>query len=156
MKRIVIDKDYLVPVKSNFDGTLIFNENNYEEMWYKIGEVILLPWDEVQDIRKYKRSLFQRNWLMFDATDEYTPEDFYTALGVSEYYPKGNTFKNLEEVIAMKPKEIATYLQETNNDYREALTSYAKRLYESGDPRMDSKTKVTALEKVLNVDFSEV
>ena len=32
----------------------------------------------------------------------------------------------------------------------------AKGLYENGDPRMDSKSKKEAIEKVLNVDFSEV
>lgn len=156
MERIKIDKDYLVPVKSNFDGTLIFNAENYEEFWYKIGDVLMLPWDEIQDIRKYKRSFFQRNWIMFEDTKEYTADNFYSALGVSEYYPKGNSFKNFDDVISMKPKEIATYLQDMNNDYIEAFTGYAKRLYETGDSRMDSKTKVNAIEKVLNVNFNEV
>lgn len=156
MKRITIDKDYLVPVKSNCDGTLIFKESDYEEIWYKIGDIVMLPWSEIQDIRKFKRTFFQRNWIMFENTEDYSADDLYAALGVSEYYPKGNSFKNFDDVISMKPKEIATYLQEMNNDYVEAFTGYAKRLYETGDSRMDSKTKVAAIEKVLNVDFNEV
>lgn len=156
MERIKIDDDYLVPVKSNCDGTLIFSEGGYREVWYKVGEVQMLPWEEIKDIRKYKRKFFEKNWIIFESTNEYSASDMYSALGVSSYYPQADDFKDLNEVIAMKPKEISKYLQEVSDDYRESVAVYAKGLYDNGDPRMDSKAKVSALEKVLNVDFDEV
>ena len=53
-------------------------------------------------------------------------------------------------------KEIAEYLKGMSTEYRNTFTSYAKRLYENGDPRMDSKTKIAALEKILDINFDEV
>ena len=156
MKQLSIDDNYLVPVKSNCDGELIFVGGGYEEKWYGVGEVQTLMWEEIKAIRKYKRAFFENNWVIFEKTDEYTPSQLYEALGVAKYYATGDKFKDFDEVLAMKPKEISAYLQEMTDGYREAFTAYAKGLSQNGDSRMDSKAKVTALEKVLNVDFSEV
>lgn len=156
MKQLSIDDNYLVPVRSNCDGTLIFIGGGYEEKWYGVGEVQTIPWEEVKAIRKYMRAFFENNWIMFEKTDEYTPSQMYEALGVSKYYATGDKFKDFDEVLAMKPKEIADYLQEMTSGYREALTAYAKGLVNNDDPRVDSKAKRNALEKVLGVDFSEV
>lgn len=156
MKRLIIDDNYIVPVKSNCDGTLIFSKGGYNEVWYKVGEVQTLPWEEVKEIRKYSRSFFENNWIVFEPTDEYSPAQLYEALGVSDYYPDADKFKSLDEIIAMKPKEMNTYLQEVSESYRQAVAVYAKGLYDNNDPRMDSKAKVSAIEKVLGVDFSEV
>lgn len=154
--RVTISDDYVVPVKSNFDGTLTFSDNGWNEKWYGIGDIVEMPWSGVKDIRKYGRKSFEKNWLILEATKDYTAEQLYTTLGVKEYYPNADKFKDVEVLISMKPKEIADYLKGMSVDYRNTFTSYAKRLYESGDPRMDSKTKIAALEKILDVDFSEV
>lgn len=156
MKQLSIDDNYLVPVRSNCDGELIFIGGGYEEKWYGVGEVQTLPWEEVKAIRKYTRAFFENNWIMFEKTDEYTPSQMYEALGVGKYYATGDKFKDFDEVLAMKPKEIADYLQEMTSGYRESLTAYAKGLVNNDDPRVDSKAKRNALEKVLGVDFSEV
>ena len=156
MKQIQIDDNYLVPVKSNCDGELIFAGGGYEERWYSVGEVQMLMWEEVKAIRKYNRAFFENNWIIFEKTDEYTPSQMYEVLGVSKYYASGDKFKDFDEVLAMKPKDISTYLQEMTDGYRQSLTAYVKGLVDNDDPRMDSKAKRNALEKVLNVDFSEV
>ena len=156
MKQLSIDDNYLVPVRSNCDGELIFIGGGYEEKWYGVGEVQTIPWEEVKAIRKYMRAFFENNWIMFEKTDEYTPSQMYDALGVGKYYATGDKFKDFDEVLAMKPKEIAAYLQEMTSGYRESLTAYAKGLVNNDDPRVDSKAKRNALEKVLGVDFSEV
>ena len=156
MKRLMIDDNYLVPVKSNCDGTLVFSEGGYDEGWCNVGEVQMLPWKEVNDIRRYKRSFFKNNWIIFEPTDEYTASQMYEALGVSEYYPDADAFKSLDEIIAMKPKQMNAYLQEIGESYRTAVAVYAKGLYQNSDPRMDSKSKREELEKVLGIDFDEV
>lgn len=156
MKQIVIDDNYLVPVKSNCDGELIFIGGGYEERWFGVGEVQILMWEEIKAIRKYNRSFFENNWIIFEKTDEYTPSQMYEALGVSKYYANADKFKDFDEVLDMKPKEMATYLQEMTSGYREALTAYTKGLVDNDDPRMDSKSKRGTLEKILNVDFDEV
>ena len=156
MERLEIKPNYLVPVKSNCDGELIFAENGYEERWYKIGEVVMLPWKEIEDMRRFKRAFFEHNWVIFEATKEYTASQMYGALGVESYYPDADQFKSLDEVISMKPKDMSKYLQEVSVSYRESVAEYAKSLYESGDARMDSKAKVSAIEKVLGIDFNEV
>lgn len=156
MERIIIDDDYIVSVKSNFDGTLVFADHGWNERWYKIGDVVDMPWSGVKDIRKYGRKSFERNWLILEGTKEYTASQLYAALGVSEYYPDADKFKDVEVLISMKPKEIADYLKGMSTDYRNTFTSFAKRLYEDGDPRMDSKAKRAALEKILDIDFDEV
>lgn len=154
--RVIICDDYIVPVKSNFDGTLTFCDNGWNEKWYKIGDVVEMPWKGVKDIRKYGRKSFEKNWLILEPTKEYTAEQLYTTLGVREYYPNADKFKDVDVLISMKPKEIAEYLKGMSTDYRNTFTSFAKRLYQDGDPRMDSKTKVAALEKMLDIDFDEV
>lgn len=156
MERVIIDDNYIIPVKSNFDGTLSFNDNGWNEIWYNIGDIVEMPWSGIKDIRKYGRKSFERNWLILEPTKDYTASQLYTALGVKEYYPDADKFKDVSVLISMKPKEIADYLKGMSVEYRNTFTSYAKRLYEDGDPRMDSKTKVAALEKILDVDFSEV
>ena len=115
-----------------------------------------MPWSGIKDIRKYGRKTFERNWIVLEPTKEYTAAQLYTALGVKEYYPDADKFKDVSVLISMKPKEIADYLKGMSTDYRETFASYAKRLYQDGDPRMDSKTKVAALEKMLDIDFDEV
>ena len=156
MERVIIDDNYIIPVKSNFDGTLSFNDNGWNEVWYNIGDVVGMPWSGVKDIRKYGRKSFERNWLILEPTKEYTSAQLYEALGVKEYYPDADKFKDVSVLISMKPKEIADYLKGMSTEYRNTFTSYAKRLYENGDPRMDSKTKIAALEKILDIDFNEV
>lgn len=156
MERITISDDYIVPVKSNFDGTLTFGDNGWNEKWYHIGDVVDMPWSGIKDIRKYGRKSFEKNWLILESTKDYTASQLYEALGVSEYYPDADKFKDVEVLISMKPKEIADYLKGMSADYRSTFTSYAKRLYRDGDPRMDSKAKIATLEKVLDVDFNEV
>lgn len=156
MNQIEIKNSYLVPVKSNCDGELIFIGEGYEERWYEVGEVLTLPWEEIKAIRKCMRSFFENNWIIFEATTEYTPSQMYEALGVQKYYANADKFKDFDELIALKPKEIATYLQEMTSGYRDALTAYIKGLIQNDDPRMDSKSKRNALEKILDVDFNEV
>lgn len=155
-KRINIDNNYLVPVKSNFDGELIFVGGGYEEHWYSVGEVLTLPWEEIKDMRKYKRCNFENNWIVLEPTDEYSAAEMYEALGVSQCYPDADKFKSLDEVLAMKPAAMAKYLQEVSENYRESIAAYAKGLYQNSDTRMDSKAKREAIEKVLGIDFDEV
>ena len=52
MKRLSIDDNYLVSVKSNFDGRLRFELGGYNEVWYEIGEEQELTWEEIKEIRK--------------------------------------------------------------------------------------------------------
>lgn len=156
MERVMIDDDYIVSVKSNFDGTLVFADHGWDERWYKIGDVVDMPWSGVKDIRKYGRKAFERNWIILESTQEYTSSQLYAALGVSEYYPNADKFKDVEVLISMKPKEIGDYLKGMSMDYRNTFISFAKRLYEDGDPRMDSKAKKATLEKILDIDFDEV
>ena len=155
-KRINIDNTYLVPVKSNFDGELIFVGGGYEEHWYSVGEVLTLPWEEIKDMRKYKRCNFENNWVVLESTDEYSAAEMYDALGVGQCYPDADKFKSLDEVLAMKPTAMAKYLQEVSENYRESIAAYAKGLYLSKDKRMDSNAKREAIERVLGVDFNEV
>lgn len=156
MKRLSIDKDYIVITKSNFDGTLTFEKGGYSESWFKIGDIVEMPWEEVKDIRKYQRSMFENNWIILEPTEDYTAMQLYEALGVSNYYPADENLKDVDDVLSMKPKDIAAFLKDKNNAYRETLFTYAKRLIEEGDPRMDSTAKRTALEKVLGTSFDEV
>lgn len=156
MKQITIDDSYLVPVKSNCDGELIFIGGGYEERWFGVGEIQMLMWEEIKAIRKYNRSFFENNWIIFEKTEEYTPSQMYEALGVQKYYADADKFKDFDEVLAMKSKEMATYLQEMTSGYRDALAAYAKGLIDSDDPRMDSKSRRGTLEKILNVNFDEV
>lgn len=156
MKRLTIDDNYIVSVRSNFDGTLVFNKGGYNERWYNIGDTAEMPWEELKDIRKYSRSFFENNWIMVESDDEYNASQFYEALGVSQYYPNADQFKDVDAVLSMKPKEMTTYLKDKSQEYRETLYTYAKRLIEEKDTRMDSNAKRDTLEKVLGVSFDEV
>lgn len=156
MKRLSIDDNYLVSVKSNFDGRLRFELGGYNEVWYEIGEEQELTWEEIKEIRKRARGFFELNWIILVPTAEYSAAEMYNALGVSQYYPDADKFKSLDEVVSMKPAAMAKYLQGASENYRESVAAYAKGLYENNDPLMDSKSKKEAIEKVLNVDFDEV
>lgn len=156
MKRLTIDDNYIVSVKSNFDGTLIFNKGGYNEKWYSIGDAAEMPWEELKDIRKFNRNFFENNWIMVESDDEYKASQFYETLGVSQYYPNADQFKDVDSVLSMKPKEMTTYLKDKSQEYRDTLYTYAKRLIEEKDARMDSNAKRDTLEKVLGVSFDEV
>lgn len=156
MKRLTIDDNYIVSVRSNFDGTLIFTDGGYNEKWYNIGDIAEMPWEELKDLRKYRRGFFENNWIMVEPTDEYTATQLYEALGVSQYYPNGDSFKDVDDVISMKPKEIAAFIKDKNESYKETLYTYAKGLIEKGDSRMDSNAKRQAIEKSVGMSFDEV
>ena len=64
MKRLSIDDNYLVSVKSNFDGRLRFELGGYNEVWYEIGEEQELTWEEIKEIRKRARGFFELNWII--------------------------------------------------------------------------------------------
>ena len=49
--RVTISDDYIVPVKSNFDGTLTFSDNGWNEKWYGIGDIVEMPWSGVKYIK---------------------------------------------------------------------------------------------------------
>lgn len=156
MVRLKIDDDYIVAVKSNFDGTLTFSASGYDERWYGIGDTVEMPWEELKDIRKYMRCFFENNWIIVEPTDEYTSTQLYEALGVSQYYPTTEKLKSADDVLSMKPTEITKFLKDKNEGYRETVFTYARRLIEEGDPRMDSNAKRNALEKALGMSFDEV
>ena len=134
MKRLSIDDNYLVPVKSNFDGTLRFEKGGYNEVWYEVGEEQELPWKEIEEIRKGARGFFELNWIILVPTADYSASEMYNALGVGKYYPDADKFKSLDEVVAMKPTAMAKYLQGVSENYRESVAVYARGLYENNDP----------------------
>lgn len=155
-KRISIDDNFIVETKSNFDGTLVFCEGGYDERWYGVGDTVEMPWEELKDIRKYKRSFFENNWIILEGNEEYTAAQMYEALGVSQYYPVDESLKSVDDVLSMKPNEIAKFLKDKNEGYKETLYTYAKRLVEEGDKRLDSTAKRTAIEKAVGMNFDEV
>jgi hypothetical protein len=155
-KRISIDDNFIVETKSNFDGTLVFCEGGYDERWYGVGDTVEMPWEELKDIRKYKRSFFENNWIILESNEEYTAAQMYEALGVSQYYPVDESLKSVDDVLSMKPNEIAKFLKDKNEGYKETLYTYAKRLVEEGDKRLDSTAKRTAIEKAVGMSFDEV
>lgn len=155
-KRISIDDNFIVETKSNFDGTLVFCEGGYDERWYGVGDTVEMPWEELKDIRKYKRSFFENNWIILEGNEEYTAAQMYEALGVSQYYPVDESLKSVDDVLSMKPNEIAKFLKDKNEGYKETLYTYAKRLVEEGDKRLDSTAKRTAIEKAVGMSFDEV
>ena len=155
-KRISIDDNFIVETKSNFDGTLVFCEGGYDERWYGVGDTVEMPWEELKDIRKYKRSFFENNWIILEGNEEYTAAQMYEALGVSQYYPVDESLKSVDDVLSMKTNEIAKFLKDKNEGYKETLYTYAKRLVEEGDKRLDSTAKRTAIEKAVGMNFDEV
>jgi hypothetical protein len=155
-KRISIDDNFIVTTKSNSDGTLVFCEGGYDERWYGVGDTVEMPWEELKDIRKYKRSFFENNWIILESNEEYTAAQMYETLGVSQYYPADESLKSVDDVLSMKPNEIAKFLKDKNEGYKETLYTYAKRLVEEGDKRLDSTAKRTAIEKAVGMSFDEV
>lgn len=155
-KRITIDDNFIVTTKSNFDGTLTFYGGGYDERWYNVGDTVEMPWEELKDLRKYKRSFFENNWIILEDNEEYTAAQMYEALGVSQYYPVDESLKSVDDVLSLKPNEIAKFLKDKNEGYKETLYTYAKRLVEEGDKRLDSTAKRTAIEKAVGMSFDEV
>ena len=151
-----IDPNTLISVESNVEGDLIYESDRFADEWNGKGDVLEIPFEELQDIRRRKRKFYENNWLIIHPTEEFTDVDIYTALGVLKFYPEKPIEADLDKIVDMKPAQLAKYIGSLNDSRKEEIASYVRGLVEAEDKRVDSKSKLNALSKALGVDFSEV
>lgn len=152
-----IPMNYLVPVKSNVQGKLIYISKSgvCSEEWGELGEIIYMELEELNRMRNTQKGFFEDNMILFEDTDEYTAEDFYKALRVEKYYQNISVFSSLDDVFNLSVANISRIVPNLSRGYKSNIGAMAVQLIKDKDKRMDSVAKIKAFEKALGIDLGE-
>lgn len=154
-KRQKIDSDYLVPVRSNVGGTLYYKskKTGYEEVWDDTGVVIEMEYGELISMRNTQKKFFINNWIVLEDTDEYTADEIYKSLNVDKYYTSNGLYENIDDIFDFSAKKIEEVVPTLSKAVKETIVTKAYNMLANEDSRLDSKSKVKALEKALGISF---
>lgn len=154
--RVKIDADYLIPVKSNVGGVLLYKskKTGYEETWDETGTVIEMEYGELVSMRNSQKGFFVNNWIVIEDTEDYTAEEILVALNVDRYYTSNGLYENIDDIFNFTPKKIGEIIPQLPKPVRETIITKAYTMLADNDERLDSKRKVEALEKALGISFN--
>lgn len=155
-KKGKIQNNLMIPVISNKPNPIHYNciRTFGEEMdWSGYGDIQELSFEELRAMKGRYPRFFRDNWIVLGEADDYTPEEIYAALGVTDQYATSVT-----------PDTIMTLLDKSNSQLEEAIdampdpvkrTVYdiATQKKESG--QFDSISKYNIIKKAAGMDVAE-
>lgn len=146
-------------VYSNCFGGLkyISKRTGYTVVWDNFKSKQPISLEELITMKNTQRSFFEKNWILLSSfvdaeyENEYSVEEILEFLQVRQYYSSVLCPENLEEVFEMSASEIESRVPNMSTGVKTAISVRANELIESG--RLDSLTKIKALEKALNCEL---
>ena len=157
-KRVKIDKDELIPVISNFGGSLHYKsvKSQYEEVWDESGQEIDMEYGELESMRNTQKTFFINNWITLGSTDEYTAEQIYEALNVSKYYANNGLYNSIDDIFGWTTTKIKKEVPNLPKPVKETLLTKIYTMLADEDERLDSTAKKKAFSEALDINFDEV
>lgn len=158
-----IDDYAILNVRSNVNGTLIYiNHKTRERVVWRPEEderVQQITFAELRDMRGSQIEFFANNWIVIDSIEtegyeDYTPQDVYAALRVSQYYDKETTPSDFNEVFKWSPEKIIEVVPKMSTATKENLLVSLNEAVRGG--KLDSLRKIKAFETALNCSVAPI
>lgn len=156
-KRLKLDDDVLLSVKSNVFGRLIYinHKNGDEIQWEEYGEVQPLSVGDLRAMKAKQPDFFKENWITIigieSADDDYDNVDIseiYDSLMISQYYQKSECPNDLNDIFNWSTDKIRETLPKMTSSVKTSIIIRANELIENGS--LDSIAKVKTIEESLN------
>lgn len=149
-KRIPLDT--IVPVLCNTVGGAIYISKKSGDVteWAEYGSVEYLSLSELSTMKNTHRRFFTDNWIVLEDTDEYTKEELYDFLKVSEYYENVVTFDEVEKLLSSTKEDVLKRIPLLSKGMKETVAVIADRKLKNNE--LD-KNLVDALQETLGFQF---
>lgn len=158
-KRVKLEDNVLITVKSNVFGKLTFKNNKTGDVtkWLEFGETQELSIGDLRSMKGTQRRFFSDNWIIIEGVydegyEDVTPEDIYKTLQISQYYEELLCPKNINDVFNWSVKDIESKVPNMSAGVKESLIIKANELIEKDV--LDSRNKIKSLEKALKCELT--
>lgn len=146
LRRVPLDT--FVPVASNCASPLIYVSkrlNGYNVEWENFGDVDYMQVSELIAIRGSARKFFTNNWIVV-LDDEYTAEEVYNTVGVSNLYKNVVTPDTIKQLLDKPVAQITTAMNKMSDGLKRTVYEYAVNLKDKGE--FDSIKKFEAIKNI--------
>jgi hypothetical protein len=155
-RRIPLDVE--VCCVSNVKGSLIYKSSRNGGInadWDEFGSMQYLDIRELLSMRNTQKRFFDDNWIVLQDTEdgEYTADDIYKFLGVSERYGDYYDCDNIDTFFDLTPKQMKDKVTKVSNGIKELLISVAIDKFKNGE--IDSVKKKQAIKDALGIGDEE-
>lgn len=150
-----IPLDTVVPVICNVVGGAIYESQRFKGYpihWDSYGSVEYIELSELVSMRNTSRRFFEDNWIVLGDTEDYTAEQLYDFLKVSNLYKNIYTPENINDIFKLDPNDIIKKVSNLSKGMKSTIATKAKEMIDAKE--LDSNNKIEALETALNVKFS--
>lgn len=150
-----IPLDTVVPVICNVVGGAIYESQRFKGYpihWDSYGSVEYIELSELVSMRNTSRRFFEDNWIILGDTEDYTAEQLYDFLKVSNLYKNIYTPENINDIFKLEPNDIIKKVSNLSKGMKSTIATKAKEMIDAKE--LDSNNKIEALETALNVKFS--
>ena len=146
-----IDVHQSVPVKSGFQGMLIYRSRRTGEefIWKSFGDEQEMELQELKNAKASNKGFFENNWFMFG--DEYAWVIDW--LGVNGFYRNALKVDDFDDIFRLPPDKIRDAAKALPEGQKSSLGYRARQLVADGT--IDSIKAITALEDALGVQLVE-
>ena len=103
-------------------------------------------------MRNTSRRFFEDNWIVLGDKEDYTAEQLYDFLKVSNLYKNIYTPENINDIFKLEPNDIIKKVSNLSKGMKSTIATKAKEMIDAKE--LDSNKKIEALETALNVKFS--
>lgn len=155
-RRIPIDLE--VCCVSNVKGRLTYVSNRVGGLgadWDEFGSEQYLDIRELMNMRNTQKRFFDDNWIIIKDSDdgEYTADEIYKFLRVSERYGDYYDKDNLDTFFDLTPKQMKEKVARVSDGIKELLIATASEKFRSGE--IDSLKKKQAIKDALGMGDEE-
>ena len=150
-----IPLDTVVPVICNVVGGAVYESQRFKGYpihWDSYGSVEYIELSELVSMRNTSRRFFEDNWIVLGDTEDYTAEQLYDFLKVSNLYKNIYTPENINDIFKLEPNDIIKKVSNLSKGMKSTIATKAKEMIDAKE--LDSNKKIEALETALNVKFS--
>lgn len=153
-QKVKIPADTLISCRSGVRGELRYISkrlNGMQYVWNDFGDENTIEFEELMSMRNTDLRFFTDNWVIIEDSDEFTADEIYEALKVSQYYKTVLSIDNFDSLFNETPEKIISIVSNMSNGLKDTIAIRAKQLYNSGV--LDSRKRTEALEKALGIEL---
>ena len=146
-----IDVHQFIPVKSGFQGVLVYvsKRTGEEFIWNHFGDELDMELQELKNAKSTDKRFYESNWFMFDEPYAWV----LNYLGVNSYYKNALSVDEFDDVFTMTPDQIRKTVAKLSDGQKASLGYRARQLMAEGG--IDSYRAISALEESLGVQLTE-
>lgn len=146
-KKINIDRDEMIPVRSLTDGGLVYisNKSGARYIWSNYGDVEYIDFGEILTMRSSQPKFIN------DALIVIEDDEVVEFLGLTKMYENLYSFNELDEILNRSIVEIQGLLPKMPNGIKKSLATRARKLIENGE--IDGNNKIKILGELLDADL---